>query len=116
VDNQVEVPSSNHPNIEIPNKKKGKEIPKESTKKEDKVVVDTQEKSFVPKTPFPQRLQANRKKNHFERILKVFKNVQINTSVPRKAPFSVRIGNQVMDQCRLDLEASVNLLPYFVYK
>ena len=32
----------------------------------------------MPKAPFPQRLQARRKKNHCERILKVFKNVQIN--------------------------------------
>ena len=29
---------------------------------------------------------------------------------------SVRIGDRVMDQCLLDLRASVNLLPYSVYK
>ena len=74
MDNQVYAPPNN-PNVV---KKKEKEDPKESTKKDDQVVVDNQEKSFVPKAPFPQRLQATRKKNHYERILKVFKNVPIN--------------------------------------
>jgi len=32
----------------------------------------------VPKAPFPQRFQPTKKKNHCERILKVFSNVQIN--------------------------------------
>ena len=118
------------------------------------------------KVPFAQRLQANRKKNHFEGILKVFKNIQINilfldainqipsyakflkdlttvkrkTYVPREAAIitqafcliqqniapkykdpgcstiSVRVENQVMDRCLQDLGASVNLLPYSVYK
>ena len=74
VDNQVGDPPNN-PNFV---KKKEKEDPKDSAKKDNQVVVDNQEKSFVPKTPFPQRLQPTRKKNHYERILKVFKNVQIN--------------------------------------
>ena len=164
--NQVQVSSNNLPNSKNLNKEKEKAIPQESTKKDDKVIVDTQEKPFVPKTPFPQYLQANRKKNHCERILEVFRNVQINiplldainqipsyakflkdlttvkrkTSIPVEGIFvaqasyliqqtialkykdpksptiSVRIGDQVMDQCLLDLGASVNLLPNSVYK
>ena len=55
VDNQVQNPPNNHPNVEIPNKEKEKEVPKESTKKYDQVV-DTQERSFLPKASFPQHL------------------------------------------------------------
>ena len=54
VDNQVQLPP-NSPNVENPSKEKEKEMPKESTKKDDQVVVDTQGNSFVPKTLFPQR-------------------------------------------------------------
>jgi len=164
VDNQIQVPP-NDPNVENIIKEKEKEISKESTKKDDQVVVDNQAKSFVPKASFPQHLQSNKKRNHYERILKVFKNVQINipfldainqilsyvkflkdlttikrkTYIPREATFaaqascliqqtialkykdpesptiSVRIGDQVMNRCLLDLGASVNLLPYSVY-
>jgi len=124
-----------------------------STKKDDQVIVDRQDESFVPKAPFSQRLQPTRKKNYRGEILKVFKNVQINipfldsinqipsyakfqkdlstdkrkSFVPHEAAFttqascliqqpiapkyedlgsptiSVRIGDQVMDQCLLDL-------------
>jgi len=74
VDNQVQAPPNNRNVV----KKKEKENSKESTKKNDQVVVDNQEKFFVPKAPFPQRLQPTRTKNHYEGILKVFKNVQIN--------------------------------------
>ena len=120
----------------------------------------------MPRAPFPQRLQANKKEKYCEGILKVFKNVQISIpfldainqilsyakflkdlttvkikiSIPLEATFtaqascfiqqtiapkyknpgspmiSVRIGDQVMDRCLLDLRASVNLLPYYVYK
>ena len=35
---------------------------------------------------------------------------------PRSPTISVRIRDQVVDQCLLDTEASVNFLPYFVYK
>jgi len=58
VDNQVQDPPNN-PNIV---EEKEKENPKEPTKKDDQVAVDNQEKSFVPKGPFPQRLQLTRKK------------------------------------------------------
>ena len=34
----------------------------------------------MPKAPFPRHLQANKKRNHCEGILKVFKTVQINIS------------------------------------
>jgi len=44
VDNQVQNPPNN-PNIV---KEKEKEKPKESTKKDDQLIVDNQEKSFVP--------------------------------------------------------------------
>ena len=62
VDNQVQLPFDNHLNSENLNKQKEKEITPESIKKDDKVV-NTQEKTFVPRTPFSQRLQANRKNN-----------------------------------------------------
>ena len=75
MDNHVQVSFDNHSRSENLNKEK--EITPESTKKDAKVVVDTQEKLFVPKAPFFQHLQVNRKKNHCERILEVFKNVQI---------------------------------------
>ena len=75
VDNQVQIPP-NDSNVENIIKEKEKEISKESTKKNDQVVVDNQTKFFVPKAPFPQPLQANKKRNHCEGILKVFKNVQ----------------------------------------
>ena len=77
MDNQVQVPR-NDPNVKNIIKEKEKEISKESTKKDEQVVIDNQAKSFVPKAPFPQRLQANKKRNHCEGILEVFKNVQIN--------------------------------------
>jgi len=35
---------------------------------------------------------------------------------PESPTISVKIGDQVMDQCLLDLGASVNHLPYSVYK
>ena len=80
VDDQVQIPpTKSHTNVETSNKEKEKEVPKESTKKDDKVV-DTREKYFVPKAPFPQRLQPSKKKNHCKKILKVFKSVQINIS------------------------------------
>ena len=74
VDNQVQAPPNN-PNVA---KEKEKENPNESTKEYDQVVIDNQEKSFVPKVPFSQRLQPTRKKNHYEEIFEIFKNFQIN--------------------------------------
>jgi CCR4-NOT transcriptional regulation complex NOT5 subunit len=35
-------------------------------------------RSFVPKTPYPERLRAPKKNAQFAEILKVFKQVQIN--------------------------------------
>ena len=35
---------------------------------------------------------------------------------PGSLTISIRIGDQVIDRCLLDLGVSVNLLPYFVYK
>ena len=60
MDNQVQV-LPNDPNVENIIKEKEKEISKDSTKRDDQVVVDNQAKFFVPKAPFPQRLQANKK-------------------------------------------------------
>ena len=80
VDNQVQVSFDNYLNSENLNKEKKKETPEESIKKDDKAVIDTKEKLFVPKALFPQHLQANRKKNHCEENLDVSKNVQINIS------------------------------------
>jgi len=85
VDNQVQVSFDNHPNFENLNREKEKVITPESTKTDDKVIVDIQEKLFLSKAPFPQCLQSKRKKNHCEEILKVFKNVQIKC--PNQHPF-----------------------------
>ena len=41
------------------------------------IVKDTP-RSFVPKTPYPERLQAPKKGGKFKDILEVFKQVQIN--------------------------------------
>jgi len=83
-----------------------------------KVVVDTQKKPFVLKALFPQCLQVNWMKNQYERIVEVFKNVQINipflnainkissyaknlkdlttvkrkTSIPREAIFAAQVS------------------------
>ena len=42
------------------------------------IVVEPSSLEVVPRAPFPHRLKEIRKKDHFEGILKVFKNVQIN--------------------------------------
>ena len=41
-------------------------------------VVEEPPRSFVPKAPYPERLQAPKKGGKLEDILKVFKQVQIN--------------------------------------
>ena len=41
-------------------------------------IVKDPPRSFVPKVPYPERLQAPKKGGKFEDILKVFKQVQIN--------------------------------------
>ena len=41
-------------------------------------IVKDPPRSFVPKVPYPERLQAPKKGGKFEDILEVFKQVQIN--------------------------------------
>ena len=42
------------------------------------IVIEPSSLEVVPRVPFPHRLKKTRKKDHFEGILEVFKNVQIN--------------------------------------
>jgi hypothetical protein len=127
------------------------------------LVVEEPPRAFVPKAPYPERLQAPKKGGKLEDILEVFKQVQINipfldpiqqipsyakflkdlvtvkrkTNVPKKAFVQVStilqcklplkykdlgcltitcmIGVSQIERALLDLEASVNLLPYSVY-
>ena len=41
-------------------------------------IVKDPPRSFVPKAPYPERLQAPKKRRKFENILEVFKQVQIH--------------------------------------
>ncbi|XP_077215753.1 uncharacterized protein LOC143850384 [Tasmannia lanceolata] len=87
-------------------------------------------RDFVPKAPFPKRLQNNKKGDAMDKILDIFKQVQVNiplldviSQVPsyaKKDPncptISRTISNTKIDHALLDLGASVNLLPYTVYQ
>ena len=66
------------PPIETLDKGKGKDIHKEVTMKDQPPFVDASAKPYIPKAPFPQRLQENKNKEKNEGILEVFKNVHIN--------------------------------------
>jgi len=165
VDNQVRMSEEKNVNVGESNKDKGQDVQKKGEVNQ-APIENHPVKPYIPKAPYPHRLQDNRKNKHFEGILEVFKNVQINiplldaikqipsyskflkdlttlkrkTSVPREAvmaaqasgliqqtivpkykdpgcpTISIRIGDTMVDKCLLDLGASVNLLPYSVYK
>jgi hypothetical protein len=86
VDNQVADPEANHVEPEADhaekddqkgaegdNQKEGDAKPSTITP-----VVKEPPRSFVPKAPYPERLQAPKKEGKLEDILEVFKQVQIN--------------------------------------
>ncbi|KAM6553921.1 hypothetical protein CsatB_014683 [Cannabis sativa] len=84
----------------------------------------------IPKAPFPQRLLPLKKGNQYSDILEVFKQaflteqvssiIQYKSLVKYKDPgcptISCIIGDHFINKALLDLGASVNLLPYSVYK
>jgi hypothetical protein len=79
VDNQVVDPEADHAKEEEPkgekgdNQKEGDAEPSTAT-----LVVEEPPRTFVPKAPYPERLQAPKKGGKLEDILEVFKQVQIN--------------------------------------
>ncbi|XP_077215719.1 uncharacterized protein LOC143850346 [Tasmannia lanceolata] len=97
--------------------------------------VSPPEKEYVPKAPFPRRLANNKNVAAKEKILNMFKQVQINiplldaiSEVPTYAKMVAKykdpgcptiactIGNTHINHALLDLGASVNLLPLSVFK
>jgi hypothetical protein len=86
VDNQVVDPKANHAKPEAGlARKEGQEGKNGDNKKEGDaepstitLVVKKPPRSFVPKAPYPERLQVPKKGGKKEDILKVFKKVQIN--------------------------------------
>jgi hypothetical protein len=173
VDNQVVGPEADHTEPEADHvEKEGKKGEEGDNQKEGDAepstvtpVMKEPPRSFVPKAPYPERLQVPKKGGKLKDILEVFKQVQINipfldaiqqipsyakflkdliivkrkTNVPKKAFMTEQVN--VILQCKLpikykdpgcptitcmigfnqivrallDLEASINLLPYSVY-
>ncbi|XP_062151907.1 uncharacterized protein LOC133860287 [Alnus glutinosa] len=134
VDNQVvlheENPAKPH-GRDSGNNEETEEEPSKATP-----IVDDPPRSFVPKAPYPERLLAPKNGGKFEDILEVFEQVQINIpfldaiqqvssilqcKMPLKykdlgcPTISCMIGLSRIEKALLDLEASVNLLPYLVY-
>ena len=79
MDNQVADPKADHAEEEEPkgeegdNQKEGDDEPSIVTP-----VVEEPPRAFVPKAPYPKRLQAPKNGGKLEDILEVFKQVQIN--------------------------------------
>jgi hypothetical protein len=79
VDNQVVDPEADHAEEEEPKGEKG-----DNQKERDvepstvTLVVEEPPRTFVPKAPYPERLQVPKKGGKLEDILEVFKQVQIN--------------------------------------
>jgi hypothetical protein len=166
VDNQVVGTEANHAEKEDQKGEEGKNQ-KEGDAEPSTVtpIIKESPRSFVPKAPYPERLQAPKKGGKLEDFLEVFKQVQINipfldtiqqipsyakflkdlitvkrkTNIPKKAfmieqvsailqcklplkykdlgcsTITCMIGFSQIERALLDLEASVNLLPYSVY-
>ncbi|RVW57782.1 Transposon Ty3-I Gag-Pol polyprotein [Vitis vinifera] len=70
--------------------------------------------------PFPQALHGKREINNASEILEVLRQVKCKSPVKYKdlgcPTISMMIGDTCVEKVLLDLGASVNLLPYFVYK
>ncbi|XP_028094375.1 uncharacterized protein LOC114294434 [Camellia sinensis] len=130
VDNEVHMPIEERP-AELD---KGKN-PKELVKTQEPSVsqpteIEPKVGSYIPKAPFPQRLVAPKKdlvtvKRKINVPKKAFLTEQVSSIIQRKVPvkykdpgcptISCTIGDHHIEQALLDLEASVNLLPYSVY-
>ncbi|RVW98925.1 hypothetical protein CK203_033777 [Vitis vinifera] len=110
---------------EIKGKKKGSSGRKEDhdstvNKDPEKRVIneDVMKKHMPP--PFPQVLHGKKGINNASKILEVLRQVKCKSPVKYKDPgyptITVMIGGKLVEKALLDLGASVNLLPYFVYK
>jgi hypothetical protein len=86
VDNQVADPEANHAEPEADHAEKNDQKGEEGDNQKEgdadpstvTPVVKEPPRSFVPKAPYPERLQAPEKGGKLEDILEVFKQVQIN--------------------------------------
>jgi len=76
VDNQVVLPEENPTVSQGQDSGNNKERDAEPSKATP--IIEDSPRSFVPKVPYPDRLQAPKKEGKFEDILEVFKQVQIN--------------------------------------
>jgi hypothetical protein len=75
LDNQVDENPAMQQGQESGNKEKGDSEPSKAT-----LVLEGPPRSFVPKVPYPERLQAPKKGGKFEDFVEVFKQIQINIS------------------------------------
>ncbi|XP_062150135.1 uncharacterized protein LOC133858677 [Alnus glutinosa] len=76
VDNQVVLPEEN-PTVSQ-GQDSGNNMERDAEPSKATPIIEDSPRSFVPKVPYPDRLQAPKKGGKFEDILEVFKQVQIN--------------------------------------
>ncbi|KAL6325119.1 hypothetical protein AAG906_022686 [Vitis piasezkii] len=110
---------------EIKGKKKDSSEGKES---HDSIVKATPEKVVIKEDvmkkhtppPFPKALHEKKGIRNASKILEVLRHVKCKSPLKYKDPgcptISVMIGGTIVEKALLDLGASVNLLPYSVYK
>ncbi|RVX14372.1 hypothetical protein CK203_017379 [Vitis vinifera] len=97
-----------------------KSASKSSIEEEPRIVIkeDMMKKHMPP--PFPQALHGKKEIKNSSEILEVLRQVKSKSPVKYKDPgcptISVNIGGTHVEKALLDLGASVNLLPYSVYK
>ncbi|RVW89164.1 Retrovirus-related Pol polyprotein from transposon opus [Vitis vinifera] len=98
----------------------GRKCIKSSIEEEPRIVIkeDMMKKHMPP--PFPQALHGKKEIKNSSEILEVLRQVKSKSPVKYKDPgcptISVNIGGTHVEKALLDLGASVNLLPYSVYK
>ncbi|RVW13814.1 Retrovirus-related Pol polyprotein from transposon 297 [Vitis vinifera] len=101
-------------------KSEKKSASKSSIEEEPRIVIkeDMMKKHMPP--PFPQALHGKKEIKNSSEILEVLRQVKSKSPVKYKDPgcptISVNIGGTHVEKALLDLGASVNLLPYSVYK
>ncbi|KAL6338382.1 hypothetical protein AAG906_018753 [Vitis piasezkii] len=97
-----------------------KSASKSSIEEEPRIVIkeDMMKKHMPP--PFPQALHGKKEIKNSSEILEILRQVKSKSPVKYKDPgcptISVNIGGTHVEKALLDLGASVNLLPYSVYK
>ncbi|XP_062158755.1 uncharacterized protein LOC133866234 [Alnus glutinosa] len=116
VDNQVVLPEENP----VTQQEQGSGSTKEKDTEPSTSTVEIPPRSFIPKAPYPNRLLAPKEEGKFKDILEVFKQIlQCKLPIKHKDPgcptISCMIGVSRIEKALLDLGASVNLLPYWVY-